>query len=315
MTEYNLTAYLIIMGFSLVCACLLFAFSVRKRQVLPAGKAFPLGMCVLVLAPVFGILGAKLFYFIFRLFYLIEMGAGEYWLSLRTEELSYYGGIAGVTLSVSLAAAVFRLSPKQTLNSFAAAGALLAAAARFAECCLFPTGLGTYLENPLPFPLAVNVVYSEDYSESILAVYMFEGFFSLAAFVLSLVHRKEPHRFIRTLFYLCLPQIILESLRTDTIDILLLHAEQLVCYLFVQGVLVWYAFANGRHRFSSWVPAVTGLVVCGFTVVEEFMLEGKILVGGDVVPRWITYTAMAAGLVAIAVAEHRADRRFVSQSL
>ena len=314
MTEYNAAAYLIMMGISLLLACILFSLSARKRQALPSGKAAALGGCVLVLGPVLGILGAKLFFFVFRFFFLLETGVAEYWLSLRTDELSYYGGVAGVTLSVLLAARILRLSPQQTLNSFAAAGALLAAAARFAECFLFPTGLGDLLEEALPFPLAVNVVYGEDYAESILAVYMFEGCVSLIACALSVVHREEPHRFIRTLFYLCLPQIFLESLRTDTLDVILLHVEQLVCYLFVEGVLVWYAFVNGRKRFSSWIPAITGLVVCGFTAVEEFMLEGKILIGGDVVPRWITYTAMVIGLIAIAVAEHMADRRSARQS-
>lgn len=314
MIEYNLTAYLTSLGISVLCACVFFSFSLRKRQTLSAGCAVSVGAFVLVAGTLFGIFGAKLFYFIFRFFYILEIGADRFWSSLRTEELSFFGGVAGVTLSVFLAAKVFRLPARQTLNSFAAAGALIAAAARFAEYFLFPTGLGDILENPLPFPLAVNVFYGEDYSESMLAVFVFEGIASLIACILSIVHRNEPRRFLRTLFYLCLPQIILESLRTDTIDILLLHVEQLVCYLFVQCVLIWYGFKCGKKQFSSWIPALTGLFVCGLTIVEEYMLEGKILLNGEPVPRLVTYSAMAVGLVALAVAEHVCNRRLSDQS-
>ena len=306
MSEYSLSAWLIMMAVSMLCACAVFAVSARRRMALSSGRALALGGFVYAAGVLLGILGAKLFYFLFRIFYLMDLGAGAFWLSFHTEELSYYGGVAGVTLAVFLAAKCFRLSPRSTLNAFAAAGALLAAAARFAEVFLFPTGLGAYLDEPLPFPLAVSVVYSEDYTESILAIYNFEGLVSLIAFALALVHRNEPRRFLRTLFYLCLPQILLESLRTDAINLLFVHIEQLLCYLFVEGVLVWYGFRCGARRFSSWIPALAGLAVCGLTVMEEFMLEGKILLNGSFIPQWITYA-----LTVLAVAEHRANRRLL----
>ncbi len=307
--DVNMPAYLAAMGVSLVCACAVFCLSVRKDAGTGSGKALPLGLCMLVLGPVFAVLGAKLFFFIFRFVYLISQGAGKYWLSLRTEELSYYGGAAGVSLAVFLSAKICGADTKRTFNAFAPAGALMAAAARFAEYFLYPTGTGAYLEEPLPFPLAVNIVWSEDFTESVLAVFFFEGLIALAAFVLSMVHRKEPRRFLRTLFYLCLPQILLESLRTDAINYLFIHLEQLVCYLFVEGVLIWYAFRLGRKQFSSWVPALTGLGLCALVVAAEFLIDGKWIIGGSYVPQWITYSVMAAGLAAVAFAEHRANRR------
>ena len=191
----------------------------------------------------------------------------------------------------------------------------MAATARFAEYFLYPTGTGASLEETvLPFPLAVNIVWSEDFTESILAVFFYEGLLSMAAFILSLIHKAEPRRFIRTLFYLCLPQILLESLRTDAINLLFIHLEQLVCYLLVEGVLVWYAFRLGRNRFSSWIPALTGLGLCGLVVAAEFLLDGKWIIGGSYVPQWITYSVMAAGLAAVAFTEHRANRRLYSPS-
>ena len=312
MGPYDMTAYLITMGISALCVTVFFYFLLRKSPDLSPEKALPLSACVLLLGAGLGILSAKLFYFLFNFFYVIEQDAASFWLSLRTEELSYYGGVAGVCLAAALAAKIFGLKPGKLLNTFAPAGVLMAAAARFAEYFLYPTGTGISLENPLPFPLAVNIVWSEDYTESALAVFMFEGFLSLVAFVLCLKHREEPRRMLRTLFYLCLPQILLESLRADAIRLLFVKMEQLLCFVFVEGVLVWYGWKGGRKRFASWIPALAGLAVCGLTIVEEFMLDEKLRPFGTIVPQWISYAAMAAGLVLLAVMEHRGNRRLYS---
>ena len=312
MGPYDMTAYLITMGISALCVTVFFYFLLRKSPDFRPGKALSLSACVLLLGAVLGVLTAKLFYFLFNFFYIIEQDAGSFWLSLRTEELSYYGGVAGVCLAVALSAKIFGLKPGKILNTFAPAGVLMAAAARFAEYFLYPTGTGISLENPLPFPLAVNIVWSEDYTESVLAVCMFEGLLSLVAFVLCLKHREEPRRMLRTLFYLCLPQVLLESLRADAIRLLFVKMEQLLCFVFVEGVLVWYGWKGGRKRFASWIPALAGLAVCGLTVVEEFMLDEKLRPFGYIVPQWISYTAMAAGLVLLAVMEHRGNRRLYS---
>lgn len=307
--DVNIGAYLLMMGISALCACTFFYFSVRKRLALPSGKALTLGVCVLLLGTVFAVLGAKLFYFVFRLTYILRQGVMEYWLSLRTDELSYYGGVAGVVFAVFLSAKICGLKARPVLNSFAPWGALLAAVARFAEYFLFPTGTGAVLDDPLPFPIAVTIVYSEYYSESLLAVFMYEGVMSLVAFVLSLVHRDEHRRLLRTLFYLCLPQILLESLRSEAINMLFIHLEQLVCYIFLEGVLVWYALAKNRKSFSSWIPALVGLVVCGLVIACEFAVDGKIHLGDSRIPEWIIYSVMACGLAAVAAAEHRGNRQ------
>ena len=307
--DVNIGAYLLMMGISALCACTFFYFSVRKRLALPSGKALTLGVCVLLLGTVFAVLGAKLFYFVFRLTYILRQGVMEYWLSLRTDELSYYGGVAGVVFAVFLSAKICGLKARPVLNSFAPWGALLAAVARFAEYFLFPTGTGAVLDDPLPFPIAVTIVYSEYYSESLLAVFMYEGVMSLVAFVLSLVHRDEHRRLLRTLFYLCLPQILLESLRSEAINMLFIHLEQLVCYIFLEGVLVWYALAKNRKSFSSWIPALVGLAVCGLVIACEFAVDGKIHLGDSRIPEWIIYSVMACGLAAVAAAEHRGNRQ------
>lgn len=312
MGPYNITAYLITMGVCAVCVSALFVFLLRKSAGIRTEKALPLGACVLVLGTVLGILSAKLFYFLFYFFHILEQGAGTFWLSLKTEELSYYGGVAGVCLAVALSAKIFGFRSAKILHTFAPAGVLMAAAARFAEYFLYPTGTGVVTETPLPFPLAVSIVWSEDYIEYFPAVYVFEGIFSLIALALCLKHRDESRCVLRTLFYLCLPQVLLESLRADAIRLLFVRMEQLLCFLFVEGVLVWYGWKGGRKHFASWVPALAGLAVCGCTIVEEFMLDGKIRIGGSYVSPWITYSLMAAGLALLAVMEHRGNRRLYS---
>ena len=309
MDEMNIGAYLLMMAISAVCVCTFFYLSVLRRRQLSSGKALSLSICVLLLGTVFAVLGAKLFYFIYRFSFFIRQGVLDYWLSVSIEELSYYGGVAGVVFAVFLSAKICGVSPRFALNGFAPWGALMAALARFAEYFIFPAGTGALLDEPLPFPIAVNITYSEYYTESMLAVFMFEGVLSLVAFVLSLIHSEEPRRLLRTLFYLCLPQIILESMRSEAINLLFIHLEQLVCYLFLESVLVWYAFRLGRKSFSSWIPALTGLAVCGLVIACEFAVDGKIHFGDSRIPEWIIYSVMAAGLAAVAVAEHRANRR------
>ena len=307
--DVNIGAYLLTMGISAVCACTLFYFSVRKRLSLPSGRALALSACTLLLGTVFAVLGAKLFYFVFRFSYIVRQGVVDYWLSLRTKEMSYYGGVAGVVLAVFLSARICGLKARPVLNSFAPWGALLAALARFAEYFLFPAGTGAVLDDPLPFPVAVNIVYSEDYTESLLAVFMYEGVMSLVAFALSLVRRDEHRRLLRTLFYLCLPQILLESLRSEAINMLFIHLEQLLCFVFVECVLIWYGWKGDRKSFSSWIPALVGLAVCGLVIACEFAVDGKINLGESRIPEWIIYSVMACGLAAMAAAEHRGNRR------
>ena len=312
--DVNIGAYLAVMGACALFSCALFGVSARNRLGLSSRRALSLGVCTLLLGTVLCILCAKVLFFFFRFSYLTRNRGGEFWLSLRTEELSYYGGVAGVSFAVMLAARLLRLRPREVLNAFAPAGAWMAAAARFAEYFLFPTGTGATLDQPLPFPLAVRVFYDEDYSEYLLAVFMFEGILSLAVFLCSLLRKDEPRRFLRTLAWLCIPQILLESLRSDAINWLLVHAEQLVCFLFVEGVLAWYGWKSGPKSFAAWVPALLGLAVCGVIIAGEFALEGKILLGGSLIPRWITYLAMAGSLAVLAFAEHLGSRNLKAHS-
>ena len=305
----DLTAYLLFMAGSAVLCFVLFAFAAGRQMKLSGGRAAALGAVSLGLGVLLGLAGAKLLYFIFRVSYILKTDFGGWLFSLKADELSYYGAAAGVCLAVFLAAKLLGEKPGKALNAFAASGALLAALARFAEYWLGSLGTGDYIEEALPFPFAVSEVWNPDFPEYYLAIFMLEGILSLRVAVFALRNRKDSLCFLRTVFYLCLLQIICESMRATSIRWLFVRYEQLLCYLIAEGILVWYAIAGRKQGKSNRGAAVFGLLVCALTVVEEFMLDGKITWGGYGLPTVVIYGCMAWGLLELAAFEHRARRK------
>ena len=293
----NYAGYFLFIGCGILLGVLWFFLADRRRM--RNQNSLLLSILVLVLGITLGVVCARLVWFLCRI------NTAPKLFGLRYNELSYYGGMAGVILAVVLSAKIAGRGIRETLNTFAPMGAFLAAVMRFGEGFLGFLGMGQWMEEGIFFPVTAEIVWDEYYSEFYLAVFMFEGFFSLIAMVLSLVHGKEKDRFLRTLFYLCLPQILLESMRSESISWLFVRSEQLFCYLLCEGVLVWYAFRAGRKQLRSWIPAVVGLVVCGIVIVGEFALDGKITFGESAAPQWIIYSIIAATLAVMAVMEHR----------
>ena len=242
----NIPVYLLFIACSSVLCCLLFMFSAMKALKLPAGKAAAFSGLVLLLGTVLGLAGAKLLYFLFRFSYILKTGFFTYLFSLNQNELSYYGGVAGVCLAAALAARIMKVKAGKALNAFAASGALLAALFRFAEYWLGALGTGDYLEQGLPFPFAVSEVWNPDFPEYYLAVFMLEGMVYLRIALFAFRNRKDRLCFLRTVFYLCIAQIILESMRAQSIRWLFVRYEQLLCYLIAEGILIWYAFAGRK---------------------------------------------------------------------
>ena len=297
--DINLTGFLLAAGCGAIL-CVLWFFMSRRGET-GCGKAALLSLLVLALGTVFGIACARLVWVLCMISYRPPL------MALRYDELSYYGGMAGVILAVCAAAKLCGENVRKALNAFAPMGALLAAVLRFAEYFLGEFGVGAWLEEGLFFPLTVEFNYG-DFSDFYQAVFMLEGLFSLVAMALSLVHREEKYRWVRTLFYLCLPQIICESLRLTSISWRFVRSEQLFCFLLCEGVLAWYALRSGKGRLRSWIPAITGLIVCGLVIVAEFAKDGKITLGGHMISQWIIYGVVAAALGVMAAMEHRGYR-------
>ena len=310
--EINLTAYLLFMGCS-AAACILWFFLCFRRQA-GTGKSAALSGLILLLGIALGVFCARLGWLLMR-FNAIrwERFFTELFTLRYHDELSYWCGVGGVILGVWLAAKIMKQPSRTVLNAFAPMGAFMAAMARFAEGFLGVTGAGKYIEEifeeGLFFPLTMEIVWDEDYSEFYLAVFALAGICCLGAMVFALVRKNDRNRLLRTLFYLCLPMILLESLRQQSINWLFVRVEQLLCFLYCEAVLVWYAVKAGAKKLRSWRPAITGLVVCGIVIVGEFALDGKIRLGEDAISHWLIYGVYAAGLIAMAAAEHFGSRR------
>ena len=298
--EANLTGFLIFTGCGALLCILWFFLALRKKT--GSGKAALISSLSLALGVLLGVACARTVYVLCMLQYRYPL------LDISYDQLSYYGGMAGVILAVCIAGKAGGLKVRETLNVFAPMGALLAAAVRFAEYFLSEFGVGDWMEEEIFFPVTVRIG-DEEFADFYLAVFMLEGLFAVIAMILALVHRDEKYRWVRTLFYLCLPQVLCESLRMNSIAWRFVRAEMLFCFLWCEGVLVWYAFMGDRKKFSSWVPALTGLLVCGLVIVLEFVKDGKILISGEMVPHWIVYAVMALGLAAMAFAEHKGYKR------
>ena len=87
---------------------------------------------------------------------------------------------------------------------------------------------------------------------------------------------------------------------------LFVRYEQLLCYLIAEGILVWYAIAGRKQGKRNWGAAMFGLLVCAVTILEEFMLDGKITLGEIGLPPVVIYALMAWGLLELAGWEHSA---------
>ena len=283
---------------SLVLSLGLFALMNRgKKGVLP--------QCLLMgaLGTVFGVVLAKLVYYLAMINYMMMYGWLQSLVDVTMGTFSYYGGVAGFCLGVVLTARLTHEKPMALLDAFAPAGVLLAALARFGEFLLEGVGTRDFLYWELPehcfFPLAV----SNEYGEWLYAVFMLEGLLTLCVFVLCVTCFRQQ-RFLRALFYLCLLQILCESLRTDSFTWLFVKVEQLICMLGLAGVLLVYCIKTPVQGFRRWLPILYCFPVAAVFVVLEFALNGKIPMGKP-----LCYAIMIAGLVLLSLNEIRAFRR------
>ena len=283
MMEADLSVHLTFMCQSAL-VCMIFAYLLQIRVAGPVKSAW-LSITQIVLGEGLGLLFAKGVYFLIRIEYLTKQGAWKYFTALNLEEICFFGGVAGGILAVAISARIFELPVRKVLNAFAPAGALLIALARFAEYYLGglgwgePTNIGLAEETVLKFPWGIAIDWFGDgsYMEYHLAVFMYEGFAAAAAAVFALVRSQDRDCFIRTLFYICLAQILLESLRETSIVWLFVRVEQLLCFLYVEGVLVFYAVRRIRQgKRGGIILPILGLAVAGAVILIEFALQNKI---------------------------------------
>ena len=301
----NLTAYLIGMGIS-VLLCGSAAFFLNRNDPSLRKASVRLTIAEIGLGLLLGLLCAKAAYFLLRIRYLLSLGAGSFFSTLKPEELSFFGGVAGVLLAVSLSARVCALPVGTVMNRFAPAGALMIACARFCEGFLGMLGVGSLPEETvLPFPLGIGIDFSGDgsYVEYYLAVFMLEGITALLTAVWALkAQKKSAGVLIRALFYICLIQVFWESLRSSSITWLFVRLEQLACFLFAEGVLFLRGLKS-RPAGGWWKPAAIGLCVCALLIGVEYALDKS------GISHLLLYACMLLGLGVMVWAEHLSLRK------
>lgn len=255
---------------------------------------------------------ARLGYCLIDIKYVLMDGFQEALFTDNMECASFFCGMAGVILGAVLAAKCTGNRPMRALDAYAPAGALMAALARFGEYFLGTLCVGRMIEDEAFqfFPLAFGVDYGYGYTEWYLAVFMLCGIADMIVFLVSLTKFKDK-RFLRTLFYLCLPQILFESLRNYNrlTWTQFVRVEQLACMLYIEAVFLLYAFWAGKGTKNRFLPAIVGLICAGVFVGVEFALDKTNL------PHVLTYSVMIAGLIVLGVMEHLGFKRLTRKSV
>lgn len=279
---------------ALLCAALT-EWQARARL-----KRGGLGWLALLLGAPLGAVCAKAAYCLTQLSFVLAEG---WWASITSASARTWcmtGGAAGVILAVTLAGKIRRVRVMDALDAFAPVGALLVALARFG--CIFlqeeQVGWGMYTDAAALsfFPATIGNEWGERY----LAVFMLETLCALA--VAAGTVRLRRLRFVRALYYLCLTQILCESLHSDSICWLFVRVEQLVAMLVVEGTLILYAVkaAPGKTRF---LPPLIGVGCAGVFVAVEFALDKSSL------PILLLYAVLVVFLTVLAFAERRGFRQ------
>ena len=303
------SGYIIFMAVSIVMTTALWAVLSRRDG---------LKKSVLIWTPlisaVTGFVCSKLVYYVLQLDFMIADGWLESLLCLDNPAwYSYYGGVLGVILGAVLTAKLTGTGCVRLLDSFAPAGIFMAALARFAEGFLkgngFPDGigLGDYLEEGSTFCFRPFAVPFEGYgwTEWYVAVFFLEGLVTLIVGIILLCALKKD-RFIRSLYYLCLPQILLETLRSDSITWRFVRVEQLICMVVLLGILLVYAI-RAKKQPRIWLTLLGGFGCAGLFVLIEFLKEGKIRFL-EFVPLYACYILAGIGLVVMVLLERKGYR-------
>jgi len=197
-------------------------------------------------------------------------------LRVRAAEMSFFGGCLGAVAGMALSARLFRQNVKSMLDAFAPCGALMIAGARFAEYFLDLVGVGDSVEDPFftRFPFAVM----DKYEEWSWAVFMLEVLAALIiAMVFSLRRREDllpGLRMERTVYYLCVFQILFESLRSDGLRRGFVRVEQVMCAVTMAVLLCrGCAKAPASGALGRFWPVAAALGLIAVDVGVEFGLD------------------------------------------
>lgn len=199
--------------------------------------------------------------------------------------LSFFCGAVGVCLSVLLANRLTRKGAVWAgMDAFAPFGALLVVLFRVGQISEPLSGGGKLLPDGSSlahFPFALGITNERGVTTWVWAICLLSAAIALVwaviAFIISLRNQGRPGlTFTLTLFFLCVPQIMCESMRDNDIRWLFVHAEQLFCAVVAFGVLLfWVIGTRGITAVRRWAPLAIMVACLGLLVVTEFAIDGK----------------------------------------
>lgn len=295
------TYYVLSVAAALLLGLGLYALRLDKAGLKPVAAAAALPLSALL-----GFLLAKVLYVLLQTNYVWRRWGFASFLRMDLREFAFFGGILGVLLGVMIAGWLLCLPLRRNLDAFAPSMALIAALWKFAEYFLGDFGSGSYVENETHqfFPLAIVNEWEEWY----YAIFMLAGLCGLIVFVVSLLRAKRHvdvpgMLFGRVAFYLALPLVLCESLRTECMRWGFVKCEQVLCAVTIGAAILALCLGTRVPQRRRWLPIVGVLAIVVGLVGVEFMLDKLSY------PEYVGYSIMLVLLALLAVLEVFTVRR------
>ncbi len=268
-------------------------------------KRLTLGALTLVLGAALAFLFGKLFYLVMTLTtYLSRHGFPV----SSPMEWSFFGAMTGVCLAVYLSARLMKENGQTALSYFAPSLLLIVAFLRAAEFTMDQVGLGEMVETTALqfFPVCWPFVLWGT-STWYMAVFAWETAFALLLCAVCLLrqHRGGPSSYgmDKALFYLCLGQMLFESLRAECIRLGFVRLEQVLCAVVCFALGLMLCLKNPAKGFMRWLPALLLLAGIGAMVGLEFALDEPSYI------RWVVYALIILTLFLMGLVYYRAGKK------
>lgn len=293
--------YVLAIVLSLVLSLGVYGLRLHRANMKPRAALLALPLSALL-----GFVLAKVLYVLLQTNYVWRRWGFSSFLRMELREFSFFGGMVGVLLGVMLIGWVLHLPLRRNLDAFAPGMALLGGLWKFSEFFLGDFGSGSYVENEAHqfFPLAIVNEWQEWY----YAVFMLAGLCGLIVFAVSLLrsrrHADVPGMlFGRTAFYLALPMVLCESLRTECMRWGFVKCEQVLCAVTIGAAIFALCWGTRLPHSRRWLPIAGVLVIVAGLVAVEFMLDKLSY------PEYVGYSIMLALLALLAALEILTVRR------
>ncbi len=294
----------VVMAAALAAAIAFFAVQLKRFGQKPAAALALIPCCAFAVA-----LARVGYVLLLQADYLFVWGEWDLLLDMDFKRMCFTVGGFVVWLGLAVFCRLFRLERRRVLDAFAAPGALLVAGLRLAEGQLGMLGAGMPVEGEGLFSGPLFTI-ANTWGEKYAAVYVWESAVALCICAWALLSRETSRgmRFEKTLFALCLCQLLLENLRNFDMRWGFVHTEQILCAVILM-VLMLLACSRADGGPRRYMPALWLLVCMGAVVGEEFARQK----GSSQLLADLGYWMMAGILVCMALL-YRAALRKEAQS-